>query len=163
MLFRNSGALLALAALALPAACARGGAVSAIDESAAKTIPLTIRTATASHVFQVEMATTEAQQQRGMMFRPPLAPDRGMLFAPYPPGGGAPREASFWMKNTPSPLDIIYIRPDGTIARIAENTVPFSEQPIPSGEPVSAILEIRGGRAAELGIGEDDKVSWTAN
>lgn len=164
-MYRKAAAFLALAALALPAACARGGAVSASasDEAAAKTIPLTIRTATGSHTFRVETATTEAEQQRGLMFRPTLPADGGMLFAPYPPGGGAPREASFWMKNTPSPLDIIYIRADGSIARIAENTVPFSEQPIPSGEPVSAILEIRGGRAAELGIGEDDRVIWTAN
>ena len=52
------------------------------------------------------------------------------------------------MKNTPSPLDIIFIRADGTIARIAENTVPFSEAQVPSGEPVAAVLEINGGRAA---------------
>ncbi len=53
-----------------------------------------------------------------------------MLFSPYPPEGGAPREASFWMKNTPSSLDIIFIRPDGTIAAIAENAVPHDEQPL---------------------------------
>ena len=62
------------------------------------------------------------------------------------------------MKNTPSPLDIIFIRADGTIARIAENTVPFSETPIPSGEPVGAVLEINGGRRRELGIAEGDQV-----
>jgi hypothetical protein len=64
------------------------------------------------------------------------------------------------MKNTPSPLDILFIRPDGTIARIAENTVPQSEAQIPSGEPVSAVLELRGGRALDLGISEGDHVSW---
>ncbi len=67
------------------------------------------------------------------------------------------------MKNTPSPLDIIFIRADGTIATIAENTVPFSETPIPSGEPVAAVLEINGGRSAELGIAEGDKVTWTGH
>jgi uncharacterized membrane protein (UPF0127 family) len=95
------------------------------------------------------------------MYRTDLKPDRGMLFAPYPAGGGGPREANFWMKNTPSPLDIVYIRADKTIARIAENTVPFSEAPIPSGEPVAAVLEIMGGRAGELGIAEGDRVEWT--
>jgi uncharacterized membrane protein (UPF0127 family) len=64
------------------------------------------------------------------------------------------------MKNTPSPLDIIFIRADGTIAHIAENTVPFSETPIPSGEPVAAVLEINGGRARDLGIVEGDLVTW---
>jgi uncharacterized membrane protein (UPF0127 family) len=83
-----------------------------------------------------------------------------MIFAPYPPDGGAPREATFWMKNTPSPLDIIFIRADGTIAHIAENAVPFSEDKIPSGEPVAAVLELNGGRAGELGIAEGDKVTW---
>jgi hypothetical protein len=83
-----------------------------------------------------------------------------MLFWPYPPGGGAPRAASFWMKNTPTPLDIVFIRADGTIARIAENTIPFSETQVPSGEPVAAVLELVGGRAAELGIAEGDRVTW---
>ena len=94
------------------------------------------------------------------MFRTDIPQNGGMLFAPYPPEGGPPRAANFWMKNTPSPLDILFIRPDGTIARIAENTVPQSEAPIPSGEPVSAVLELRGGRALDLGIAEGDRVSW---
>ena len=64
------------------------------------------------------------------------------------------------MKNTPSALDIIFIRADGTIAHIAENAVPFDETPLSSGEPVGAVLEIKGGRAAALGIAEGDKVSW---
>ncbi len=112
------------------------------------------------HVFQAEMAGTQAEQARGLMYRTDLVANSAMLFAPYPPGGGEPRETSFWMKNTPTSLDILFIRPDGTIARIVENTVPFSEAPVPSGEPVSAVLELRGGRASELGIGEGDRVSW---
>jgi uncharacterized membrane protein (UPF0127 family) len=64
------------------------------------------------------------------------------------------------MKDTPSPLDIIFVRADGTIARIAENAIPFSEAPLSSMEPVAAVLEVPGGRAAELGIGEGDRVSW---
>lgn len=142
----------------LLAACGGGGA----DEGAAEeaTVPVTIRTANGARPFTVEVADTAAEQAQGLMFRTDLQPNGGMLFAPYPPDGGPPREASFWMRNTPSALDIIFIRADRTIARIAENTVPNSEAPIPSGEPVAAVLEIPGGRAAELGIAEGDQVSW---
>jgi uncharacterized membrane protein (UPF0127 family) len=132
------------------------------DTEAAKdgTLALTIKSANGPHAFKVEGAKTEAEQARGLMFRTDLKPDGGMLFWPYPAKGGEPVAANFWMKNTPSPLDILYIRADGTIARIAENTVPFSEAPIPSGEPVGAVLELMGGRAAELGIAEGDLVTW---
>ena len=94
------------------------------------------------------------------MFRTEITANSGILFAPCPRDGGAPKEASFWMKNTPSSLDIIYIRADGTIARIMANTVPYDETPLYSGEPVSAVLELNGGRAAALGIAEGDKVAW---
>jgi uncharacterized membrane protein (UPF0127 family) len=130
------------------------------EAPAVVTLPLTIKSATGTHGFVVERAKTVDEQARGLMFRTDLKPDGGMLFWPYPPTGGAPVVANFWMKNTPSSLDIVYIRGDGTIARIAENTVPFSEVPIPSGEPVGAVLELMGGRAAELGIAEGDLVTW---
>jgi uncharacterized membrane protein (UPF0127 family) len=130
------------------------------EAPAVVTLPLTIKSANGSHGFVVERAKTVDEQARGLMFRTDLKPDGGMLFWPYPPTGGAPVVANFWMKNTPSSLDIVYIRGDGTIARIAENTVPFSEAPIPSGEPVGAVLELMGGRAAELGIAEGDLVTW---
>ena len=123
-------------------------------------VALLIQTAKARHCFQAEPAITPEQQARGLMFRTDIGPDSAMLFAPYPGEGGAPREASFWMKDTPSALDILFIRADRIIARIADNTIPFSEMPIPSGEPVAAVLELRGGRAAELGITEGDRVSW---
>lgn len=112
-------------------------------------------------MFCAGVADTAPEQSQGLMFRTDLKPEEGLLFAPYPPDGEGPREASFWMRDTPSALDIIFIRPDRTIARIVENTVPFSEEPVASGEPVSAVLEILGGRAAELGIAEGDKVEWT--
>lgn len=121
---------------------------------------MTIESGDAKHVFKVDVASTSEQQKQGLMFRTGIPADGGMLFAPYPPEGGGPKEASFWMKDTPSPLDIIFIRADGTIATIAENTVPFSEDPVRSGEPVAAVLEINGGRAAELGISPGDKVRW---
>ena len=88
------------------------------------------------------------------MFVKSLPPDRGMIF-PYDP----PQEIAFWMKNTLIPLDIIYIRANGTIARIV-NAQPMDITPLPSGEPVALVLEIGGGRAAQLGIKEGDIVSW---
>ena len=148
---------LALAALAAGLAASCSGGETARDTP---TLAVTVRSAGGPRVFTVEVARTPEQQTRGLMFRTDIPRDGGMLFAPYPPDGGAPREASFWMKNTPSPLDIVFIRADGTIARIAENTVPFSETPVDSGEPVGAVLEIHGGRTAELGIAEGDRVVW---
>jgi uncharacterized protein len=116
---------------------------------------LTIRSGSKRHPFIVEIARTPEEQVQGLMNRQSLAPDRGMIFPRNPPG-----DASFWMKNTLIPLDMIFIRADGTIARIAENTVPLSLDPVPSLEPVAAVLEIAGGRSAELGIKAGDKVSW---
>ena len=116
--------------------------------------PLTIHSKTGAHKFTVEVAATAEQQERGLMFRKEIAPDRGMIF-PYDP----PQEVAFWMKNTLIPLDIIFIRPDGTIARIT-NAQAMDITPLPSGEPISAVLEIGGGRAKQLGIKEGDMVSW---
>ena len=114
---------------------------------------LTIRTATARHVLHVEIARTPAQQEHGLMFRTSLPANGGMVFPMTPP-----RYASFWMKNTLIPLDMIFIRADGTIARIAANAVPHDLTPVDSGEPVAAVLEIAGGRAAKLRIGPDARV-----
>jgi len=151
---------LALAATGLSGCSGGGTTTEQAGKAAAETVPVTITTAEGKHVFKVERARTAAEQEQGLMYRTDLTPDGGMLFAPYPPEGGAPREASFWMKNTPTSLDILFLRTDGTIARIAENTAPFSQTPIPSGEPVAAVLELVGGRSAELGISEGDSVSW---
>ena len=118
-------------------------------------VPLEIAGRSGRHHFTVEVARTPDQQGQGLMFRSTLAADEGMIF-PFP----QPRMASFWMRNTLIPLDMLFVRADGTIARIAANTVPHSEESISSGEPVAAVLEIRGGRAAELGIVEGDRVSW---
>ena len=140
------------------AACApQGGGTTVSERSAAglDQVPLTIQSRSGAHRFTVEVARTPEQQAQGLMNRQSLAPDMGMLF-PYDP----PQNASFWMKNTLIPLDIIFIRENGTVALVTENTVPLSLDPIPSLEPVAAVLEIAGGRAAELGIQAGDKVSW---
>jgi uncharacterized membrane protein (UPF0127 family) len=118
-------------------------------------VPVTIHSANGMHRFTVEVAATPEEQATGLMSRSALEPDRGMIF-PYSP----PQDAAFWMKNTLIPLDMIFIRPDGTIGRIEENAVPLSLEPVPSMEPISAVLEINGGRSAELGVKAGDKVDW---
>jgi uncharacterized protein len=119
-------------------------------------VPLIIHSASGEHRFTVEVAGTPEQQERGLMFRTSLAGDRGMIF-PYDP----PQEASFWMKNTLIPLDMVFIGADGRVVRVAANATPMSLDPIASGAPVSGVLELRGGRAAELGIRKGDLVTWT--
>jgi len=136
-----------------PAEAVRAGQATV----AADTIPLNIHTAKAVRAFRVEVARTPEEQSRGLMYRTALAPDAGMIF-PFDP----PRPASFWMRNTYIPLDMLFIRADGTIAVIAANTTPLSLAPVESGEPVAAVLEIAGGRSAALGIHEGDRVSWKA-
>jgi uncharacterized membrane protein (UPF0127 family) len=103
--------------------------------------------------FQVEIAVTQAEQAKGLMFRKSLAPDRGMLFT-YK----RPQPVAYWMKNTLIPLDIIYIQPDGRILSIVRNARPHDETPLPSGGLVLGVLEIAGGRAAQLGILPGDRV-----
>ena len=115
---------------------------------------LDIRSGAKTHRFIVEVARSPQEQEIGLMNRPTLGPDRGMIF-PYDP----PQPVAFWMKNTLIPLDMIFIRADGSIARIA-TAVPLSLEPVPSAEPVAAVLEIGGGRAAELGIRAGDRVDW---
>ena len=138
-----------------PAQNAPAEAVDSRAQTGLREVPLTIRSKNAVHHFTVEVAATPEQQERGLMFRRTLADDRGMIF-PYEP----PQQVAFWMKNTLIPLDILFIRSDGTIARIT-NAEPMDITPLPSGEPIVAVLEIRGGRAKELGIREGDRASWT--
>jgi hypothetical protein len=118
-------------------------------------IPLEIRSGGRTHLFMVEVARTEGEQAYGLMNRTRLGPDEGMIF-PF----STPRRASFWMKDTLIPLDMIFIRADGSIARIAASTTPRSLSPVAVGEPVAAVLEIAGGRAAALGITSTARVSW---
>lgn len=149
---------MALALLASLAAC-QPSASNAVDVSRSpaglEQVPLTITSGQRIHRFTVEIARTQEEQATGLMNRSELAPDRGMIF-PFDP----PRDASFWMKNTLIPLDMIFVRTDGSIANIAANTVPLSLEPVPSEGPVGAVLELAGGRAAELGIKPGDKVAW---
>ena len=118
--------------------------------------PLIIETSKGPARFTVEMATTWSEQERGLMFRKSLAPNVGMLF-----DFGNESMQAFWMKNTLIPLDMLFIKANGTVARIASNAKPLSEDSIPSYEPVRAVLEIPGGRAAQLGLKAGDIVRQT--
>jgi uncharacterized protein len=139
------------------AGCKNGIAGTATNSTVQlKTIPIVISTAEGkSYNFDVEVAKTPEEQARGLMFRESLPDFGGMIFY-YT----EPVNASFWMKNTVIPLDMLFIRTDGTIARIAAETVPYSLDQVPAGEPVIAVLEIAGGRSAKLGIKEGDRVKW---
>ena len=114
---------------------------------------LEIVSRTGVHAYMVELATDDAERERGLMFRKELPEGRGMLFE-----FDEERPVAFWMRNTYIPLDMIFIRGDGTILRIAENTEPLSDRLIPSGGPVRAVLEVIGGTAHKFGIAPGDRV-----
>lgn len=118
-------------------------------------VTLKVKTAAGAHAFRVEMARTAQEQAKGLMFRTEMGADEGMIFPMDPP-----RHAAFWMRNTVIPLDIIFIGPDHRILNIAANATPYDETPLPSKGLCSGVLELNGGRAAQLGIKPGDKVSW---
>jgi hypothetical protein len=115
---------------------------------------LEIATKTGVHVFSVEIADNDAERAKGLMYRKELPEGQGMLFDFH-----RDQEVSFWMQNTYIPLDMVFIRGDGRILRIAENTEPLSTRLIPSGGPVRAVLEVIGGTARKLGIAPGDRVA----
>jgi uncharacterized membrane protein (UPF0127 family) len=141
--------ILALAAVATASLFQHAGAEAPLS----KIEPLTIATGDDAWLFTVEIADTADLRARGLMFRQRLPEDRGMLF-----DFGDPRPVSMWMKNTLIPLDMLFIRADGTIAYIAENTKPGSLETIGITEPVLAVLELAGGVTAKHGIRAGDKV-----
>ena len=146
----------ALALMLAFAGCAQSESDSqaaSAGEDAVQTEQLTIDTANGPVRFTVEIADDEQERNRGLMFRESLADDRGMLFHFQ-----EPERASFWMRNTIISLDIIFIGVDGRILNIAERTTPYSEAGIPAAGMTRGVLEIRGGRAAELGIRAGDRV-----
>jgi len=143
---RPIAALAVLTCLALTAPAAG-------QDKPLSTTTLVIETTHGPHTFRVEIAADAASQERGLMYRKQMAPDVGMVFDFH-----RPQMEAFWMKNTVLPLDMIFIRQNGTISSIAPDAVPFSTTTIPSVEPVRAVLELNGGRAAALGIEPDQVV-----
>jgi uncharacterized protein len=121
-----------------------------------QTLPITAKATLKDQVIQLEVAQTPAQQEMGLMNRPPLADDRGMLF-PFDP----PRQLVFWMKNTPSPLDMVFLL-NGEVKAIAADAAPCTADPCPtysSDAVVNQVIELRSGRAAELGLKVGDRVT----
>lgn len=123
--------------------------------SGLQVIPLTVTSGASVHRFDVELAASPEAQQRGLMFRTELGDQEGMIFPSDPP-----QVRGFWMKNTPLPLDIIYIGEDGRILNIHAMTTPYSLDSLYSTGITSGVLELRGGRAEELGIEQGDLVEW---
>jgi len=130
-----------------------GFAIASAPLRAASFQPLEIVTKNGVQVFSVEMATTEEEKQTGLMYRKELADGKGMLFDFNPE-----QEVSMWMKNTYVSLDMIFIRADGRILRIAENTEPLSTKIISSKGPARAVLEVVAGTAQKYGIRPGDRV-----
>jgi uncharacterized protein len=125
----------------------------ATAQESARTEPLTVQSRSGPHRFSVEVMRTDADRSRGLMFRRTMAADHGMLF-----DFEQVEPVSMWMKNTYLPLDMLFIRADGTIARIAADTEPLSTAIVASGEPVLAVLELNAGTAAKLGLRPGDRV-----
>jgi len=136
--------------MGLVAALCFGAGVAAAE-------PLVIHAGGSAYKFEVEIVATPEARAKGLMFREALAPNAGMLFL-YP--GEQP--VSFWMKNTLIPLDMLFLKADGSVAHIAHNAVPLDETPIDSGAAVQAVLEVKGGTANALGIKEGDRVEYQA-
>ena len=120
-----------------------------------RSAPLTITGAKGEQRIAVEVAESDEEQARGLMFRTEMGADEGMLFPRDPPD-----IASFWMKNTPLPLDIIFIGTDRKVLNVAANTVPYSLASVSAEGMTAAVLELNAGRAAQLGIGPGTRVDW---
>jgi len=107
------------------------------------------------HLFQVWIADTPERAEQGLMFVSDLPATFGMVFPVEPP-----RIESMWMKNTYIELDMLFIRADGRVSKIIERAAPLSLRTLSSETPVAAVLELKGGEAARLGLAVGDAVSW---
>ena len=116
--------------------------------------PLIVETRQGRFKFEVEVADTPEEREVGLMCRTELAPGRGMLFDFEAPRHGV----AFWMRNTLIPLDIIFIRPDGRVLSVARNARPLDETQLPAGGTIRGVLELAGGRAAQIGLQPGDHV-----
>jgi uncharacterized membrane protein (UPF0127 family) len=123
------------------------------DSHLAKIEPVAIETSQGTTTFLTEIADTNWLRARGLMFRHKLPEDHAMLF-----DFKETRPVMMWMKNTRISLDMIFVRADGSVARVVENTVPMSETIIDSGEPVAYVIEVAAGTARRIGLKPGDKV-----
>jgi uncharacterized membrane protein (UPF0127 family) len=154
---------LVVPALLLAGCSPQSGASAAPTPAAAAThpvsglevIPLTVKAGGKTHRFRVEVAASDEAQERGLMFRTTMGADEGMIFPKEPA-----QQRAFWMRNTVIPLDMIFVGPDHKIVNVIANAEPYTLDSRPSAGPVIAVLELNGGRAAELGIGPGAEVRW---
>jgi uncharacterized membrane protein (UPF0127 family) len=119
--------------------------------------PLLIRQGEKDLSFRIEIANTPQLRATGLMYRQTMPQDAGMLFC-----FSKSKEVFMWMKNTVLPLDMLFIKKDGTIASIAQNTVPFSEEVISSGVLVSYVLELNAGAVSRFMIKKGNKVEHSS-
>ncbi len=144
-------ATLALGGVALaPASRAQSGPVQ--DLATFPRAALEIQGKSGTHRFQVWVADTDDRKTQGLMFVRDLPADEGMVFVNCCTG--------IWMKNTYIELDILFVGNDGRIVKIAARARPFDETTISAGQPVKAVVELKGGEAAELGLRTGDRVTW---
>ena len=116
--------------------------------------PLIIQTASGKQLnFTVEIADTNEQRQRGLMYRKEMAEDAGMIF-----DFGVSRRVQMWMENTILPLDMLFVDSTGTIRNIKQNAVPYSQDIIDSITDVKYVIELNAGITAKLGIKPGDRV-----
>lgn len=113
---------------------------------------LVAETAAGEKFFSIEVADEPSEQERGLMFREDMPDDRGMLF-----DLGQTRQASFWMENTPMPLDLLFIGEDGRVRAILPGQ-PFSRAAISPGVPVRFVLELKQGTSVKTGIAPGDRL-----
>ncbi len=127
-----------------------------VQEDLAQVLPISAEVKVGEQMIQLEVARTEAEQAKGLMYRPALPDDRGMLF-PFDP----PRPLRFWMRNTPQPLDMVFLL-NGEVKAVIANVPPCTSQPCPTYGPgldVNQVIELRSGRAAELGVKAGDQLT----
>ncbi len=127
-----------------------------VQEDLAQVLPISAEAEVAGQVIQLEVARTPLEQSKGLMYRPVLPDDRGMLF-PFDP----PRPVRFWMMDTPQPLDMVFLL-DGEVKAVVANALPCTSEPCPTygpGTNVNQVIELRSGRAAELGLKKGDRIT----
>lgn len=137
-----------LAGVLLARGAARGEPVSILP-----TEKIVIDTKGGPRIFTVEIAAEAKSRERGLMYRSQMDEDAGMLFDFH-----EPQYVNFWMENTILPLDMLFVKADGTIANIRENAVPFSRESIPSADEVQLVIEINAGLSKKLGLAPGETV-----
>ena len=138
--------------------CVTLAVAQVVDRSPQLDLPrvaVTVTTQTGDHTFDAQVADTPQTRSKGLMFRRDMPPREGMLFI-----FEQEQPLSFWMENTPLPLDLIFIRDDGSVRHVAKNAVPYSRASIPSRGSARFVLEVNAGVADEIGLKQGDLIAF---